>query len=99
MHDQSGIELKNRYKIRLGRSALISQFGERIDPLLNRPVNLEIDDSTRGLSVEGTAQRLQNPIQSTCSTYALRPMWGMLLLAVASETLSRLSKEDLQELP
>jgi len=78
---QAGFELKNRNKIRcvdqrlvfrafrVAKRPLVSQLSQRIDPLLNRPVNLEIDDSTCGLSVEATAQALQNPIQATRSAH------------------------------
>jgi len=78
---QAGFELKNRNKIRrvdqslvfrafrVAKRPLVSQLSQRIDPLLNRPANLEINDSTCGLGVEATAQGLQNPIQATRSAH------------------------------
>jgi hypothetical protein len=78
---QAGFELKNRNKIRcvdqrlvfrafrVAQRPLISQLSQRIDPLLNWPLDLEIDDSTCRLSIEATAQGRQNPIQATCSTH------------------------------
>ena len=102
---QAGFELKNRNKIRrvdqslvfrafrVAKRPLVSQLSQRIDPLLNRPANLEINDSTCGLGVEATAQgrpsRGQRTIlELTASGGRLRrvSVWGSFVTAKPSRS-------------
>lgn len=48
---------------------LICLLSEGINSLLNRRINLEIDDSACGLRVEAAAQRFQEAIQASCSAH------------------------------
>ena len=56
----------------IGQRALIRLLRKGIDPLLNEWRHLQVDHPPGGLSVEATAQRLQEAIQDHCSAHVSR---------------------------